>query len=145
MGTTSQVSERSLANLRPWQPGQSGNPGGGPRSRNLLKALRNAVEADYDGVSGAEMIASKLLELVQDGNVHAIREINDRLEGKPLQANINVSIDERVLAMDDEAWEEFKLREDQRRASVVRVQLDPLPTDAPGAPLTIELRSAKAK
>ena len=138
MGTTSQVDERSLANLRPWQPGQSGNPGGGPRSRNLLKALRNAVEADYDGVSGAEMIASKLLELVQDGKVHAIREINDRLEGNPLQASINLNVDERVLAMDDESFEEFVARERERRAAVVHASLDQLP----GSP-TITLRSVK--
>lgn len=139
MNTVAQVSEKSLANLKPWQPGQSGNPGGGPKTRNLLKALRAAIEKEYDGVTGAEMIAGKLMELVADGNVHAIREVYDRTEGKPLQANLNLNIDESVSRLGDDEWESFKLREDQRRQAIARVQLDALPGSEA---MEITLRSA---
>src|SRR5580700_2487789 len=143
MSITSQtISEKSLANLTPWKPGQSGNPLGvnAGRPRGLVKLMREALSK-----GAGDAIIAKMVERANDGDMRAAELLLNYTEGKPLQANINVSIDERVLAMDDDAWEEFKLREDARRAAVVRVQLDPLPTDQPGAPTTIELRSAKPK
>ena len=139
--TAVQISEASLANLKPWQPGQSGNPGGRPKSRNITKALRIAVEKEYgDGRTGAEIIATKLMELVEEGNVHAIRELNDRLEGKPLQANLNVTIDQSVQSLGDEEFEEFVARERERRAAVPRIQVEQIPGSAP-RPATIALRA----
>jgi hypothetical protein len=70
---------------RPFQPGQSGNPNGRPKSKPFKDALQRALKA-ADGDS--EVMASIALALVakaQEGDVPAIREIADRLDGKVTQ------------------------------------------------------------
>ena len=67
--------ERSLANLKPFQPGESGNPGG--RKRSLERRVRELVGDDGD------KIASFLLDVLNgrgetlDGQK---RKLSDRLE-----------------------------------------------------------------
>lgn len=71
---------RRLANLRPFQPGQSGNPAGRAPMPPLIRA---ALEA------GSEAAAKRLVELVgsQDERVAllASQALLDRLYGKPAQ------------------------------------------------------------
>ncbi len=38
------VSEKSLANLRPWMPGQSGNPAGRPRKKSIVLEYERALQ-----------------------------------------------------------------------------------------------------
>jgi hypothetical protein len=81
--------ERQLANLKPFKPGQSGNPAGRPKKallsdalrRQLAEALPNAPEKTI-----AEAVARTLIREALGGNVQAIREVGDRSEGKPAQA-----------------------------------------------------------
>jgi hypothetical protein len=73
----------------PYEPGQSGNPGGRPKTKPFKDALlMEALSAER----GEECLAKpgslrwnarKLLEL---GEVPAIKEIADRLDGKVPQA-----------------------------------------------------------
>lgn len=70
-----------------WKPGQSGNPSGRPRgSKSGTAALRRMARQFVDsksGLSAEELIASKLIAAAIDGNLQAIKEYYDRLEGRP--------------------------------------------------------------
>lgn len=73
-----------------WKKGQSGNPGGRPKSKTLSDAYRNkleeAVPNDPEGRTWAELIAEAQVRDAVRGNVQAAREIADRTEGKARQA-----------------------------------------------------------
>lgn len=72
-----------------FQPGRSGNPGGRPKSKPFQDAL--LMEAKL-AEEGEECFAKKgslrwnARQLLQQGDVQAIREIADRLDGKAIQA-----------------------------------------------------------
>ncbi len=81
--------EKQLANLKPFKPGQSGNPAGRPKKALLSDALRRQLAIAAPGMperTQAEAIASALIAEAILGNVAAIREVGDRSEGKPAQA-----------------------------------------------------------
>ncbi len=81
--------ERQLANLKPFKPGQSGNPAGRPKKALLSDALRRQLAIAAPGMpekTQAETIAAALIAEAIAGNVQAIREVGDRTEGKPAQA-----------------------------------------------------------
>ena len=66
-----------------WQPGESGNPNGSKKERMFYGALNRAIAQD-DGKRVREA-AEKLLDLAADGEPWAIKELADRLDGKPSQ------------------------------------------------------------
>lgn len=68
----------------PWQPGQSGNPNGPPKSAKIWKdALNRAIKRREDADPHAiEKLADKLLAAVSGGDVTAMKELGDRLDGK---------------------------------------------------------------
>jgi Family of unknown function (DUF5681) len=71
----------------PFEAGQSGNPGGRPKSAKLLRdALLVELKKSEGGVERIQLIAQKLVEAALEGNVLAIREIADRIDGKVPQA-----------------------------------------------------------
>ena len=86
----SQETERSpqveilLRHQKRFEPGQSGNPDGRPRSRRVNKALLGLLDAvdEKSGLTGAEAIAKVWMKEALKGNIFAIREILDRTEGK---------------------------------------------------------------
>ena len=72
---------------RPWPKGTSGNPGGRPRKNQALSELLR-VELDKPGSANktkGQLLAAKLVDLGLAGDVRAIREIFDRVLGKPPQ------------------------------------------------------------
>lgn len=78
-----------MENLRPWQPGQSGNPGGRPKKRPISDELERLLAQEAPGSGGkpwAEVIAEALLRKARKGDVRAIAELANRIEGKPHQA-----------------------------------------------------------
>jgi Family of unknown function (DUF5681) len=82
--------ERSLANLKPFQPGQSGNPSGRPKRTPLSDACREVlalpVPNDPQGRTYAQKIAATLADKAAEGDVRAGQELADRAEGKARQS-----------------------------------------------------------
>lgn len=75
-----------------FQPGQSGNAGGRPKSREWTEAIRKAVhsipEDDPLKRKRLELLAEALVLKAQSGDVMALEAIGNRLEGKVPQALI---------------------------------------------------------
>ena len=107
-------------NLRPWQPGQSGNPGGRPRRKPLSDAysallgqtvppeiarqLRISETSTY-----AEVVAMALLKEAVKGKVNAAAELADRVEGRVME---RVQVDHRGDPL-AELLSEFKREYDE--------------------------------
>lgn len=77
--------------LKLFQPGQSGNPGGRPKSKLLSEAYKAILETEITrgkdkGKTVAEAIAGVMATESRNGKVNAAAEIADRVEGKPRQA-----------------------------------------------------------
>jgi len=93
--------EKSLANLKPWAKGVSGNPGGRPRKQPIteayLEVAARTVPGDSQGRTYAQAAAERQFRAALKGSTSAIREIADRLEGKP-QQRIEVTNVEDFLA-----------------------------------------------
>jgi len=78
-----------IENLKPWRKGESGNPGGRPRRKLLTEELERLLEQEAPAANGrtwAAVIAETLLKQGRKGNVRAIAEIGDRVEGKARQS-----------------------------------------------------------
>jgi len=83
-----------------FKPGQSGNPAGRPRD-TITPHLRELVRMQHPGkdeVTYGELVARALLVRAVSGDVQAIREVFDRLEGKPRQS-VDVSVEEKQRAI----------------------------------------------
>lgn len=79
---------------RPFKKGESGNPNGRPPKRlcltNMLEdELRRLSPIDDNGEkrTWAELVARALVRQAVKGDMAAIRELLDRLDGKPKQAS----------------------------------------------------------
>lgn len=71
----------------PWKPGQSGNPSGPPKRVKVWRdainrAIKRREESDPQAL---EKLADRLLAAVAEGDVAAIKEFGDRLDGKVAQ------------------------------------------------------------
>lgn len=73
---------------RPFQPGQSGNPAGRPKSKPFADALRAALKDVGDDAEALKTVANALVVKARTGDVAAIKEIADRLDGKVPQGLI---------------------------------------------------------
>jgi hypothetical protein len=75
--------------LRPWQPGQSGNPGGRPKKLPITDALRELVEKGAvprkRAATLAGQLAQQLLRQALRGKMAPLVEVIDRIEGKARQ------------------------------------------------------------
>ncbi len=75
-----------VENLRPWRPGQSGNPAGRPKKLALDHALTALLESEgKDGKSRAEELAEALLKHAKKGNARIAQLIAERTQGRPRQ------------------------------------------------------------
>lgn len=83
----------------PFQKGQSGNPNGRPKSSKLFNdMLRLAINGADGDMAELRKIADKLVEKAVAGDIQAIKEVADRLDGKPHQStDTKVSVDDDPL------------------------------------------------
>ena len=70
-----------IENLKPWKPGQSGNPGGRPKRKLIDEALEELLLRNDSELALA--IAKKLLARAKTGEVKAIQLVAERVQGKP--------------------------------------------------------------
>lgn len=71
----------------PFEPGQSGNPNGARKPRAFAEELRMALKAtDASDRNGLRRIADALIAKAAEGDVPAIKEVADRIDGKVAQA-----------------------------------------------------------
>lgn len=84
--TKRKFNPKSLANLQPFKPGQSGNPGGRPKllGESYKAMLAKVNENDPLGRTNAEIIADALKLEAFKGDVGAAREIRSATEGDKL-------------------------------------------------------------
>src|SRR5215471_11077276 len=80
----------NIENLKPWQPGQSGNPGGRPKKKPITELYEQLLN---DGAT-VKAIRAAILRNIKGGKtafVPLLREMADRVEGKvtqPIQAKV---------------------------------------------------------
>ena len=86
--------------------GVSGNPGGRPKTKPLTEELQRLLEQEAPNSKGrtwATAIALALVKRASKGDVRAISELGNRVEGRPAQAvelnaDLSSSIVERLQA-----------------------------------------------
>jgi len=81
---------------RPFPPGVSGNPAGRPKKGTAMTDIMRAMMDDKPDIAKAIMV--KLLQMAAEGDITAIREVLDRLEGKPMQENRTHIIEDLALS-----------------------------------------------
>jgi hypothetical protein len=72
----------------PFAPGQSGNPGGRPKRAKLWQdaIIRAVKRREQDDPKALEKLADALIRKVEEGDVSAIKEFGDRVDGRVAQA-----------------------------------------------------------
>jgi hypothetical protein len=78
--------ERSLANLKPFKKGQSGNPNGRPKLPDIRDALAKILADEKDGYTALEATLMALRAKAVRGDIRAAEALLDRAFGKPKQA-----------------------------------------------------------
>jgi hypothetical protein len=89
---------RRHPNLRPWRPGQSGNPKGRPPAPDLRATLYDALGSTRkDGRTALEAIVAALIARAERGDTRAAEALLDRAFGRPTQrADLAVDVSARV-------------------------------------------------
>jgi hypothetical protein len=69
----------------PFKKGHSGNPRGRPRSGQAMTDFirRELSHKDANGVPQKRAVARKLIDLALAGDIHAMKYLIDRIDGKP--------------------------------------------------------------
>jgi hypothetical protein len=101
-------------------PGQSGNPGGRPKRDKIWKdAIIRAIKRREDTDPHAlEKLADKLLAGVDAGDVAAMKEFGDRVDGKVAQAIVGGDDDDAPVRLE----------------TIRRIIVDPGHSDGGGVP-----------
>ncbi len=98
--------QQKTAPGRPFKPGQSGNPKGRPKmtqeQKEVKKATRELIE-DYKRKLAEALpeISPALIAKARSGDVSAIKEINDRLMGKPREM-VDIGVRPKMVILDNE-------------------------------------------
>lgn len=79
----------------------SGRPRGAWSEKRFRDALNLAVNEERpDGLHRLRVIANKLVAAAEDGDLRAIQEVADRLDGKPNQSHdVEIGANERLLSL----------------------------------------------
>ncbi len=89
-----------IANQTSFKPHNNANPKGRPKEEWTMKGLivASLEEADESGTPYKKIIAKKLRNLAAKGDMVAIKEVNNRIDGMPdqpikhdIEGNINIS------------------------------------------------------
>ena len=75
-----------------FKKGQSGNPGGRSKEKPFANALRMEIAAAGEDHKALRRVAKVLIGQAEGGDIRAIRELADRLDGRPMQA-VEASVD----------------------------------------------------
>lgn len=86
----------------PFQKGQSGNPGGRPKSAwTFASLLREALEKkSLDGDEVKHAVMNALVDKAVEGDVQAIKEIANRIDGMPVQKQVLAGDEENPVKID---------------------------------------------
>jgi hypothetical protein len=103
------IHDNSLANLKRFQPGQSGNPGGRRAGESLTAILRQALSEEKQtgknkGLSNSQIIVNALIAAATSQNITAIKEILDRIDGPVEKRHIIEEAGASVIAKAVEAF-----------------------------------------
>jgi ribosomal protein L17 len=83
----------------PFKSGQSGNPAGRRAEKPFADALRMELAAAGTDHKALRKVAATLIAKAQDGDMSAIKELADRLDGKAVQgieADVSMSYEDRL-------------------------------------------------
>ncbi len=86
-----------------WKPGQSGNPNGRPpKAWTMSSLIEEALEEveEKTGKSFKSLVAKRLAHMAVGGDIQAIKEINNRMDGKPVQRQILAGDEENPIRID---------------------------------------------
>ena len=84
----SDIKPEKQVNSTQWKPGQSGNPNGRPKKGLAITDIMREMLEERPEIRKA--LSAKLFELALKGDLAAIREVMDRLEGRPLQPQSDI-------------------------------------------------------
>ena len=86
-----------------WKKGQSGNPNGRAKDKLWADAIRIAVNEAYEvgDKKKLRVLADKLVDKALEGEIAAMKEIGDRLDGKPAQS-VDVTHHKTIQEMTDD-------------------------------------------
>ena len=112
-----------------WKAGESGNPGGRPKTKIISQAIRQLL-AELEGKEQetvALVIAKSIVDQAKSGDLKAAAEIMDRVEGKPVQA---VTVDANIAAVralsDEDLVESIRRQFEELAEGVSRKSLPPV-------------------
>ena len=105
------MNPNSLRNLKPFKPGQSGNPNGRPKARLITE--RYAILAEIpieeterkklnlpEGATYADALVFAIFARAMKGDMAAIREIREALEGKTEKSLADTQFSDNALDID---------------------------------------------
>lgn len=82
----------TIANLKPFEKGRSGNPKGRPKLPDLKAAIAKVLADEKDGVNALDAVLMALRQKAVRGDIRAAEVLMDRGYGKARQtADINVA------------------------------------------------------
>lgn len=93
-------------------PGVSGNPNGKPKgARHMSTLLEEAIRkvAEDTGTSEDQAIVRALIEKAKAGDIRAITEVWDRLEGKPKQQTDITSGGDKIVFVTPEIANKYNI------------------------------------
>jgi hypothetical protein len=91
---------KGIANLRPFKPGQSGNPNGRPAKKPITE-MYERILADPKNIAFIEKAVIQALRRGNMAMVLQLKEMTDRVEGKvmqPIEADVTVNLAEVIAA-----------------------------------------------
>jgi hypothetical protein len=94
---------RRIENLKPWKPGQSGNPGGRPKRRPITERYAKVAEVPVEekirkalklpeGSTLADAAVKSAYQGAIEGDLDALKEIREGIEGRNSDPLVSVSL-----------------------------------------------------